>query len=83
MVALLALFSDVIIPKVCELTTAQPVPPAEEAVEENEGDEESEAAFENEGEGDENEVERLREENRFLKELVGEKELALRKSSED
>lgn len=70
LVALLALFSDVVVPKVSELAS-KPQPEAEEAVEEEEAEEED------------GELERLREENRILKELVGEKELALRNSSED
>lgn len=78
MVALLALFSDVVVPKVTELTAT---PRAEEAVEETEAEEAPEAVEEDDA--DENEVERLREENRVLKELVGEKELALRTSAED
>lgn len=82
MVALLALFSDVVVPRVTELTAAGAKPAAEEPAEETDASEAPEAAEEEE-EADEGEVERLREENRALKELVGEKELALRRSAED
>ena len=72
MVALLALFSDVVVPRVTELAAAGGKPSAEEP---------AEAVTEDEAE--EGEVERLRAENQLLKELVGEKELALRLTSED
>ncbi len=77
MVALLAIFSEMVVPRVTELASAAPKPEAEEA----EGaEDESEAAEPEEGEAEaeEGEVERLRTENRLLKELVGEKELAMR-----
>lgn len=74
MVALLALFSDVVVPRVAEMTA--PPPAAEEADEGSEGVEAEEAAPEAD------EVELLREENRALKELVGEKELALRRAAD-
>lgn len=73
MVALLALFSDVIVPRLTESTARPPAPEAE-----SEAAEPEETEAEAEEETDENELELLREENRALKELVGEKELALR-----
>ncbi|TBR17843.1 hypothetical protein EPO15_16050 [bacterium] len=79
MVALLALFSDVVVPRVTELTAAKAAPQAEEGAEEP-SEEAGEEATEEEPDADE--VERLREENRALKELVGEKELALRQAAD-
>lgn len=78
MVALLALFSDVVVPRVTELTASGARP---EAVEPADEAPDSESVEEEEADSDE--LDRLREENRALKELVGEKELALRRSSED
>lgn len=82
MVALLALFSDVVVPRVTELTASGAKPEAVEPADEEADASEAPEAVEEE-EGDEGEVERLREENRALKELVGEKELALRLTSDD
>ena len=77
MVALLALFSDVVVPRMTETTARQPEPEAES---EAEAAEPEEPETEAEEEADESELELLREENRALKELVGEKELALRQA---
>ena len=90
MIAFLAVFSDVVVPRVTELTAGKPKPEAEEtepaaAKEASEGAEvdeaePGEAAEAEEDSGDE--VERLREENRILKELVAEKEVALRRAED-
>jgi hypothetical protein len=85
LVALLAIFSDVVVPRVTELATAPAKPQAEEPADDDTGEaaEVQESAEEDEGEAaEEDEVERLREENRTLKELVGEKELALRQAAD-
>lgn len=81
LVAVLALFSDVVVPRVVELSAPAEKPLAElETAEAEEAPESADAAQGEEAE--EEELERLREENRVLKELVGEKELALRQTED-
>ncbi len=75
MVAVLALFSEVVVPRVvAKLTPAEP-PAAEQA-------EEAPEAEEADGEDGE-EVARLRQENRILRELVGAKEAVRRQNEEE
>ena len=76
--ALVALFSEAVVPGVMQYASGRSaVRP--EAAEEAETEEAAEPEGEAEEEQDDGSVARLEEDNRLLKELVGEKELALRR----
>ena len=85
--ALVALVSEAVVPSLVQYVSerreaAKAVAEQPAAAEEAEPEEEPEAAEASEP-ADEDALERLQEENRLLKELVAEKELALRRAKDE